>query len=239
MEIRHFMNKTLCFFIGLVTCMLTVSCKEYTDDLQSLGKRVETLEQKNDWEFEVTRVKALLEIVTALQANDYVTKVTQDADGNYYLLLNSGETLVLPQGKDGKDGEGMDIELGVRKDSSDGIYYWTVNGEWMLDQDLEKVPACGVDGKDGEDGKSAAETGAAPPELRINPTTGNWEVSTDGGDTWTDTGNQANGKDGADGKDGSNGKDDIFVRMEKSTDGKSVTIYLSDGRKFTVALAEE
>ena len=48
-----------------------------------------------------------------------------------------------------------------------------------------------------------------------------------------------NGKDGADGKDGSNGKDDIFVRMEKSTDGKSVTIYLSDGRKFTVALAEE
>lgn len=56
-------------------------------------------------------------------------------------------------GKDGKDGEdGLTPIIGVKKDS-DGIYYWTVNGEWLLGENGEKIKAIGSDGASGDDGK--------------------------------------------------------------------------------------
>lgn len=40
------------------------------------------------------------------------------------------------------------------------------------------------------------------PQIRINPTSNEWEVSTDDGKTWQTTGVKASGKDGENGKDG-------------------------------------
>lgn len=35
---------------------------------------------------------------------------------------------------------------------TDGVYYWTLDGEWLLDDEGNKMRVTGEDGKDGEDG---------------------------------------------------------------------------------------
>ena len=59
----------------------------------------------------------------------------------------------------------------------------------------------------------------------MNGVTGNWEISTDNGATWEDTGVRANGRDGV---------NDIFQSFVLSEDGTKVTITLTDGRSMTV-----
>lgn len=90
-------------------------------------------------------------------------------------------------GQDGKDGidgkDGHTPMVGVAK-GEDGIYYWTLDGEWLLDQDGNKIKAEGRDGKDGKDGADGQDGK-------------NGENGKDGKD----------GKDGQDGKDGNDGKD--------------------------------
>lgn len=214
--------------------MLWTSCDkyEYSGDLQALGARVEKLEKDGNFNIENINARLLLlqELVTAIENNGYVTDVTENSDGTYSITFNTGKKFTLRQGVDGEDGEdGEELEymIGVEK-AADGLYYWTLNGGWLLDDDGNKVPASAIDGKDG---KSSSVTGAKAPEMRINPTDRTWEVSTDGGNTWQKTGVAADGKDG---KDGTDGPDDIFVRADKSADGKSITFTLRDGRQFTV-----
>ena len=45
--------------------------------------------------------------------------------------------------------------ISVKKDI-DGIYYWTVNGEWLI-VDGNKVKAEGSDGEDGMDGNDGSD----------------------------------------------------------------------------------
>ena len=99
--------------------------------------------------------------------------VKMDADGVYYwtitgewLLGENGEKIkaVGTDGSDGLDGapgedgqDGIDGSapvVGVKKDS-DGIYYWTINGEWLLGENGEKIKAVGIDGVSGGLGDAA------------------------------------------------------------------------------------
>ena len=41
------------------------------------------------------------------------------------------------------------IEIGVKEDN--GVYYWTVNGEWLTDENGNKIKAEGLDGAQGID----------------------------------------------------------------------------------------
>jgi len=52
----------------------------------------------------------------------------------------------------------------------------------------------GVDGKDGKDGVDGKD--AVAPQVRINAETLEWEISIDGGKTWTPSGTSSQGKDG-------------------------------------------
>lgn len=101
-------------------------------------------------------------------------------------------------GKDGADGsdgsDGSTPQIGAEADG--GTYYWTVNGEWLLDSEGKKIPLTGEDGKD-----------AIAPKIRINETTNEWEISTDGGNTWTSTHVAATGEDGDNGNWIINGTD--------------------------------
>lgn len=48
-------------------------------------------------------------------------------------------------GQDGSDGkDGVTPVVGVKQDT-DGIYYWTLNGDWMKDDNSNKIKAQGVD----------------------------------------------------------------------------------------------
>jgi uncharacterized repeat protein (TIGR02543 family) len=117
--------------------------------------------------------------------------------------------------------------IGVAQDT-DGVYYWTLNGEWLLDDNGNKLPvsgkdgqngtngsngqdgADGKDGQDGEDGKDGADgqdgKDGITPQLKIEE--GYWYISYDNGATWTQLGKATgeNGKDGVDGEDGKDGQ---------------------------------
>jgi hypothetical protein len=74
-------------------------------------------------------------------------KVTEDG---YEVSFKDGETIVIPFGKDGKDGRTL-IPVGVMQDE-DSLYYWQVDGEWLLDDEGNKMRAGATDGADGADG---------------------------------------------------------------------------------------
>lgn len=212
---------TLCLgWLALVLLTMT-SCREYTDDLQKLGSRVEVLEQKA---LEANRqYEALNEIIRAIETNGFVTRIVRNIDGTYTITFNNGKVITLRDGRQGSDGTDV---LSVKQNSADGKWYWTVNGEWLLDGQGNMMRAGAEDGKDGLDASPATL-----PQVRINPTTREWEISTDGGTTWVTTGIPADGKDGKD------GEDDIFKGVYVSPDGKSITFILRDGRSFQVPIS--
>jgi hypothetical protein len=68
--------------------------------------------------------------------------------------------------------------IGIRE--YEGVYYWTLNGDWLMDDKNEnKIPVTGI-----------------APQVRINPETGYWEISVNGGRDWTSTGVLAQGPGG-------------------------------------------
>jgi hypothetical protein len=221
----------------LLTGVWLVSCDKDADDLQQIGSRVEALEKKV---LEANNaLETLGEIITVIQQQGYVTKVTQNADGTTAITFSTGKTFTLRsghQGVDGRDGREATLTLSVAQDPNDGQWYWTLGGEWLLTADGQRMRAGAYDGRNGQDGKSASETGATVPQVRINVTTRHWEISTDDGNTWQDTGVLADGKDGSNGANGQDGQDDLFVNITIAADGKSITFILRDGRTFRVPI---
>lgn len=129
--------------------------------------------------------------------------------------------------------------IGVKQDT-DGIWYWTLDGEWLIDDAGNKIPTTGKDGADGEDGKDGAngtdgKDGAdgedgldgadgITPQLKIED--GYWYLSYDNGATWQQLG-KATGDNGLDGSDGEDG-DSIINSITQ--DEYTVTFTLSDGK---------
>ena len=188
-----------------------------------------------------TNISSLQTIVTALQNNDYVKSVTpviQDSkEIGYTLTFTKSDPITIYHGKDGQDGndgtpgqDGITPVIGVKQEN--GIYYWTVDGDWLTDEEGNKIKAQGADGQtgdSGEDGQPGKD--GITPQLRIEA--GYWEISYDNGDSWTQLG-KATGEDGApgqDGKDGEDGKDGdpMFQNVDYKTSNDYVIFTLSDG----------
>ncbi|MFR5965250.1 leucine-rich repeat protein [Alistipes putredinis] len=229
--------------LSLVFCgLLLFGCSDKYDDsalrndLNDLENRVAKLEelckQMN------TNISSLQKIVVALQDNLSISKVEQISDG-YIIHFSDGSTATI---KNGKNSEDAPI-IGVKKDT-DGIYYWTLDGEWLTDEKGNKVKAQGTDGKDGVDGEDGTNgKDGITPQLKIE--NGRWMLSMDNGKTWTDIG-QATGADGTDGEDGIDGKDGtngIFKSVTEDNDNvyftleddSVITIPKSDNSKFAIA----
>ena len=204
-------------------------CDKYDDssiksDINDLKQRVAALEQQCKMMNE--NITSIQSILSAVQKQDGIVSVTDLPDGaGYSVLFSSGKLIYLYNGKNGVDGrdgiDGNTPQISVRIDS-DGIYYWTIDGEWMV-VDGKKVKAIGADGKDGTNGKDAIT-----PQLKIEDDF--WYITYDEGKTWIklDRAKGDDGKDGSDGKDG----DNIFksVTME---DGYAVFV-LNDSERTTI-----
>ena len=213
-----------------IVAMLVVGSCQYDDtgswnEMEQIKDRVETLEEaviKTNED-----IVALQAIINALQKNVYVASVEQSYDG-YVINFSDGTSATISNGKDGANGTNAPV-ISIKQDA-DGNYYWTIDGEWLM-VDGERVRANGIDGENGANGKDAIA-----PEVRINKTTKEWEISTDGGVTWTSTGVVAEGKDGAAGSNGSNGAagDSLFKKVDTSNPDY-VTITLADGTTFRLA----
>lgn len=159
---------------------------------------------------------ALRQIVNALQQNVTIDRVEVGTDG-YVIYFSDGTTAVITNGKDGANAP----MISVAKDETDGLWYWTIDGEWLV-VDGQRIRAQGIDGEDGRPGEDAIA-----PQVRINPDTRMWEISVDGGLTWESTGVIAEGQDGT----GSSG---IIVDVDYTSDAYNVIFTLADGTQISV-----
>ena len=217
--------KKLLTFAALFAVVALTSCKYDDDDIwnsvHGLENRVAKLEelckQMN------TNISSLQTIVTALQNNDYVTGATPlMKDGKeigYTITFSKSNPITIYHGKDGQDGEdGTTPTIGVKQDA-DGVYYWTLNGEYIV-VDGEKIQAEGKNGTNGINGTT--------PQFKIE--NDYWFISYDNGTNWTQLG-KATGEDGKDGEDGVGG-DSMFSGVDYKTSTDYVIFTLADGTQI-------
>ena len=196
------MKKRLTYLIiGLLTL---VSCTEYDEIAMwnkntDMGSRLAALEelcsQMN------TNINSLQQIVEALQGNDYVTGVAPVVENGqtvgYTITFTKSGPVTIYHGSDGESGSTPLI--GVKQDT-DGLYYWTLDGEWLLNDRGEKVIAHGLEGK------SAYELAV---EKGYQGTLEEWLASLNGED----------GGKGEAGDDGDNGKSAYELAVENGYQG--------------------
>ena len=273
--------KKILYIIPLLLGMTLASC-EYDDSgiwnkLDEYGKSIKDHEERISALEELckkmnTNISSLQTIVAALENNDYVTNVSPvREDGvivGYTISFSKSDTITIYHGQDGADGQdgidgkdGYTPQIGVMKDL-DGIYYWTLDGEWLLDGKGNKIKAVGVDGENGtngengsngangEDGKDGTNgIDGITPRLKIE--NDYWYISYDNGATWEllgkatgedgkDGADGENGADGEDGKDGENGadgedgKDGDNIFSSVTQDDEYVYFNMSDGTMITL-----
>ena len=208
--------RKLIYFIFIVITF--TSCNKFDDSqiwdkLTEHEERIEKLEvccrQMN------SNIESIQVIIESLQNNDYITNIQPLVDNGivigYTMTFSQSGTIVIYHGKDGKDG--LTPLVGIAEDE-DGIMYWTLDGEWLLDDSGQKVKAMAVDGKDGVNG-----TDGVTPKLKIE--NNYWYISYDQGLTWEEL-YKAVGEDG----------DSFFSSV--TYDDYYVYIKLSDGYEITI-----
>ena len=227
------MKKLSLLLLTLIVCFFTACHKDIWAELENLDQRVTKLEEL--CKEMNTNITSLQTIVSVLQSNDFITGIVEIKKNGevigYTITFGKHDPITIYHGQDGKDGadgkDGQDGQngsanapvIGVTQDT-DGVYYWTLNGEWLLDDNGNKLPVSGkdgqngtngsngqdgADGKDGQDGEDGQDgKDGITPQLKIEE--GYWYISYDNGATWTQLG-KATGEDGKDGTDGADGKD--------------------------------
>ena len=221
--------KKLLTLIAIALAVMVSSCSKFDDSAiwDKLNEQEQTL---NDHEKRIaaveelceqmnTNINALQTLVEALEKRDYITNVSPvRKDGEvigYTISFADSDTITIYHGENGQDGadgkDGYTPQIGVMKDT-DGIYYWTIDGEWLLDGKGNKIQANGVNGIDGtvgsngEDGTNGVD--GVTPRLKIE--NDYWYVSYDEGATWIELG-RATGEDGSNGIDGDNIFKEVFI----------------------------
>ena len=177
---------------------LNTRCNEMNSNLEGIGTILDAIDQ-------------------SLFIKSFSTMIENGKEIGYIITFSNDEKINIYHGKDGENGSGGGSghtpQMGVRQ-YTDGVWYWTVDGEWLLDTNGDKVKAVGTDGTNGTDGVT--------PKLKIE--NGYWYVSMDKGVTWTQYG-KATGENGADG-------DSFFKSVTQ--DENNVYFTLSDNTKLTI-----
>ena len=178
--------------LSALTLLAIVACSKFDDseiwsELKDHEERIVKLEtlcnQMN------TNITSLQTIIIALQNNDYVTNISPIKEGSkeigYTITFAKSGSITIYHGKDGENGkdgidgkdgkDGYTPKIGV-KQHTDGKYYWTLDGTWLLDDKGNMIPTTGEDGTDGSNGKDGQD-----------------------GEDGKDGENGTNGKDGQDG----------------------------------------
>ena len=245
---RFFLSVVLATTLALTSCQFDDSAlwsklDEYGESIRDHEQRISALEelckQMN------TNIEALQALVDALEKRDYVTNVSEVRSNGvvigYTISFANSDTITIYHGKDGQDGangadgkDGYTPQIGVMKDTDD-IYYWTLDGEWLLDAKGNKIQANGVNGTDGTNGSNGTNgTNGVTPQLKIE--NDYWYVSYDNGATWVQLGKATgeDGQNGANGADGENGKDGDSIFNSVTQDDEYVYFNLADGTMITL-----
>ena len=174
--------RTFSVVCALAVMVMVNSCYDDTDlknSIDDLTGRVEELEKfREDVQSEISSLNA---IIAALQENVTVDNVVSNEDGSYTINFSDGTSVTIKDGENGANGLTPPSIIVVEED---GVYYWAYENadgttEFITDDDGERIPVTGV-----------------APQVRINED-GFWEISTDGGQTWEETGMPSTGGSGA------------------------------------------
>ena len=146
------MKKELVMSLGLALSCL--ACSKYDDS--ALNERLAKLEQRVGAIEEKVRVanediKTLKNLVSASTQGKIITEVKKTDEG-YDLIFSDKQVISIKMGRNGADGHSPKIS--VAQDG--GVYYWQLDGQWLLDAQGKKVRADGTTGPQGAPGKDGA-----------------------------------------------------------------------------------
>ncbi len=198
--------KQLFRFWAVATLLFVTGCSKESlegrvDDLEGRVQKLEQLCQQMN-----TNISSLQTIIAALQNNDYVTGVTPITENGktlgYTITFGKAQSITLYHGKDG-----YTPQIGVSK-YTDGLYYWTLDGKWLLDDGGKMILAQGQNGKDD-----------ITPQMKIEDNY--WYVSYDNGTSWIQLG-KATGEEG----------NSFF--QDVTQDENNVYFTLADGTVITI-----
>lgn len=204
---------------SIIACavLMTTSCSVFDDsniwdhihDLESRVNRLEELCKEMN-----TNMSSIQALVKAVENRDFVTHVAPvHKDGKtigYTISFANSGSITIYHGNDA-----VTPVIGV-KQATDGIFYWTIDNEWLTDSEGNRIQA---NAKDGETGNT--------PLLKVED--GYWHISYDLGVSWTLLG-KATGEQGEKG-------DSMFINVDTSNPG-FVVFTMSDGSQITIPTAE-
>ena len=198
----------------LLTLAMGGCVKEYDDSdlrekVENLDGRVSKLEEAVKTINETT-VPSLQNLIKALQEKLTIVSVSEpDENGDVTITFSDNTKAVIGKGAKGDQGDkgdkgdkgdqgdkgdkgdkgdagddGVDApEIGVKQDE-DGVWYWTLGGEFITGEDGKKLPVTGSDGAAG-----------VTPKFKIED--GSWWVSYDDGGSWEHVGLVSNSESSA------------------------------------------
>lgn len=222
----NIINKLSILSLFCLSLCLFCGC-EGSGDLDDLKERTAILEE---WCRNSNSEMSSLNILAAAISNaDYITDVNPLSDGSGWSIsfaksgvitlynglsphigsngnwwIDSTDTEIKAGASDGKDGSTPVISI---EKGSDDIYYWKIDGKWLLDDEGEKIPV----------------TDTAP-IVKINAASKCWEISYDNGKTWISTGVVASGKSGF----------RVFSDDGITVNDLEVVFRLADGSTFSI-----
>ena len=214
------MKKELVMSLGLALSCL--ACSKYDDSalndrLAKLEQRVGAIEEKVKVANE--EIKTLRGLVSASTQGKTITEVKKTDEG-YDLIFSDKQVISIKMGRNGADGHSPKISVA----QENGVYYWQLDGQWLLDAQNKKVRVSGETGPVGPQGpQGVAGQDGKTPKLRINA--GKWEVAY-GDNDWKEVPGSAGATLGETTVEGL----DLFKKIE--WDGDNVVITLKSGDKI-------
>lgn len=188
---------TYVFAVLLATaCYNDEELKSRIDDVDQRLTQVETLVSSLN--------TSLSKLQQLIDGKLFISGIENKQDGTHVIsFVNAvGELSTITL----SDGQSPNISV---KQAPDGKWYWTVNGEWLLDSEGKTVPVTGERG--------------VTPSMKIED--GKWYVSYDNGISYIECG-QATG-------------DAFFKDAKLSEDGKTAYLTLADGTVLTFEIYKE
>lgn len=207
--------KRISIYLFLMLAFLITGCSEYDDTsildrMDGLEERLENLEEL--CKLANTNMASLQALIVAAQRNDTITSmtaVTKDGEVVGYTVTFAKGGPITIYVNDAASGQIP--QVGVKEDT-DGNYYWTLGGDWMLDAEGNKI---------------AVEEEQSP---RFKVEEGFWFVSYDNGDSWEQLGPATD--------DSEESADSIFADVDTSQEGL-IIFTLQDGSKLSVQTSQD
>ena len=221
------MKKLFAIFVAM--CSLAIGCQRFDynavlDQLRDHENRIEQLE--TECKRLNSNIEAMQALLQAVQSNDYVTEVTKlIEDGievGYSIRFAKGGAVTIYHGSKGEDGAAP--KIGIQK-ASDGGYYWTSDGEWLTDENGEKIPAVYTGSGDGS---------YITPLFRVSEDI--WYVSYDNGNSWKEIGRIP---DEEENEEEEEVEEELPIFSEVTYDSNNAYFTLADGTVLCLPLKSE